>query len=65
MAHKRKRKSKRRKQMEALVYRKTHKDYKGRFQGKPSIMVLRKEGSTIVPVEELTIKELVSRLPRR
>lgn len=58
-------KSKRRKKFEALVYKYTHRDYKGRTDGKPSIMILRNGGTTIVPVEELTNRELVQHIPRK
>jgi hypothetical protein len=65
MAHKRKRKSKRRKFFENLVYKLTHRDFKTKSGGKPKILVLRNEGTTLVPVAELTNRELVARLPRR
>jgi hypothetical protein len=47
--------------LEKGVYRKTHKDFKGRLDGKPSILVCRAEGTTIVTMEQLTEEELLSR----
>jgi hypothetical protein len=64
MARKKK-KSSRRKRLESLLYKFTHRDYKGRMGGKPSVMILRSSGSTIVPVEDLTNRELVRNMPRK
>ena len=47
--------------LEKSVYRKTHKDFKGILDGKPSILVCRAEGTTIVTMEQLTEDELLSR----
>jgi hypothetical protein len=64
MPRKRK-KSARRRRFEKLVYQYTHKDYKTKVDGKPSVLVLRRGGTTLVPVEELTNREIVSHLPRK
>lgn len=53
-----------RQRKEDAVYFATHHDFKGRFGGVRSIMVLRNGGSTIVPLSELTDEEISSRLPK-
>lgn len=51
-----------REQQLQLIYRHTHRDYKGRVSGVPSILVLR--GSTMLfPLSDLTDEEIASRLP--
>lgn len=47
------------------VYRATHADYKGKINGQRSIMVLRSGGTTIVPLHDLTDKEVEDRLPKK
>ena len=45
-----------------LIYRHTHKDYKGKIDGKPSILVCR-GGTCLVMLEDLTDAEIADKLP--
>lgn len=45
------------------VYRHTHSDYKGEINGVRTIMVYR-NGSTLVALDDLTDKEINERLPK-
>ena len=45
-----------------LIYRHTHKDYKGKIDGKPSILVCR-GGTCLVMLDDLTDAEIAERLP--
>ena len=47
----------------ALIYRHTHKDYKGKIGGCGAIMVLRKGGTSLVMMTDLTDAEIASNLP--
>ena len=47
----------------ALIYRHTHRDYKGKIGGCGSILVLRDGGTTLVMMTDLTDAEIASRLP--
>jgi hypothetical protein len=47
----------------ALVYRHTHRDYKGRINGERTIMVYR-NGTCLVRLVDLTDEEIESRLPK-
>jgi hypothetical protein len=47
----------------ALIYRHTHRDYRGTINGEKSIMTLRNGGSTIVPLSALTDDEIAGALP--
>ena len=53
-----------RQRKEDAVYRTTHSDFKGTYEGQRSIMVLRNGGSTIVLLSLLTDEEISSRLPK-
>ena len=44
-----------------IVWRKTHKDYKGKIEGVKYIMIFR-NGSTLIPLDSLTDKEIDSRI---
>lgn len=46
-----------------LIWKKTHKDYKGGRGKNRSIMVLRNGGSKIVLLTDLTTDEIIKRLP--
>jgi hypothetical protein len=46
-----------------LIYLHTHRDYKGRIDGHPAILVLREGGTHSVPMTELTDAEIADRLP--
>lgn len=46
-----------------LIYRHTHRDYKGNYNGVKSIMVCRGGASCIVPLDELTEAEVADLLP--
>ena len=46
-----------------LVWRKTHRDYKGTLNGERSIMVYR-QGTCLVLLKDLTDEEIEARLPR-
>lgn len=52
-----------REQQLRLIYRHTHKDYKGEINGVKGILVLRQSGSCSVPLEQLTDAEIADRLP--
>ena len=45
-----------------LIYRHTHKDYKGKIDGKPSILACR-GGTCLVMLDDLTDAEIAERLP--
>ena len=47
----------------ALIYRHTHRDYKGNYGGVKSIMVCRGGASCVVPLDGLTEAEVADRLP--
>lgn len=46
-----------------LIYRHTHRDYKGNYGGVKSIMVCRDGASCVVPLDALTEAEVADRLP--
>lgn len=46
-----------------LIYRHTHRDYKGSYGGAKSIMVCRDGASCLVPLDCLTEAEIADRLP--
>ena len=46
-----------------LVWRHTHRDYKGKLNGERSIMVYR-QGTCLVLLKDLTDEEIESRIPR-
>ena len=46
-----------------LIYRHTHRDYKGKVGGVGAILVLRDGGTTLVGMTSLTEKEIASLLP--
>ena len=52
-----------REQQLRLIYRHTHKDYKGAIDGVKGILVLRGGASCAVPLEQLTDAEIADRLP--
>lgn len=47
----------------ALIYRHTHRDYKGNYGGVKTIMVCRGGASCVVPLDGLTEAEVADRLP--
>lgn len=51
-----------RKQKETLIYRHTHRDYRG-STGDKAILVMRAAGTTLVPLTELTEAEVEDLLP--
>ncbi|CAM5767138.1 hypothetical protein [Bosea minatitlanensis] len=52
----------RKKQLDA-VWAATHRDYKGRIEGRRTIMVNRR-GTCLVYLEDLTDQEIAERLPK-
>lgn len=46
-----------------LIYRHTPRDYKGRLNGERTVLVLRKGGTTLVPLSALTDEEIHRMLP--
>jgi len=46
-----------------LIYRHTHRDYRGNYGGVKSIMVCRGGASCVVPLDGLTEAEVADRLP--
>ena len=47
----------------ALIYRHTHRDYKGNLNGERNILTLRQGGTTLVPMSALTAEEIADKLP--
>ena len=47
-----------------LIWRHTHRDYRGTMKGVRNILVLRRGGTTLVPLSDLTDAEIADRLPR-
>lgn len=47
----------------ALIYRHTHRDYKGNLNGERNILTLRQGGTTLVPLSALTDAEIADKLP--
>lgn len=47
----------------ALIYRHTHRDYKGRIDGIKTVLVLRAGGTTLVDLNSLTDAEIAIMLP--
>lgn len=52
-----------REQKLALIYRHTHKDFKGRMNGERNILVLRAGGTTLIPLSALTDAEIAAKFP--
>lgn len=44
--------------VEGAIYRKTHKDYKGKVKGKRAVLMLTDKGTTLVPLASLSDLEL-------
>jgi hypothetical protein len=44
--------------VEGAIYRKTHKDYKGKVGGKRAVLMLRNGMTTLVPLHSLSDLEL-------
>ncbi len=47
----------------ALIYRHTHRDFKGKVGGIGAIMIMRNGGTTLVGMTSLTDEEIASKLP--
>jgi len=47
----------------AMIYRHTHRDFKGSYDGVKTIMVCRGGASCVVSLDELTEAEVADRLP--
>lgn len=52
-----------RKEALAKIWRETHSDFKGKINGVKSIMILRKGGSVLCPLDGLTDPEILTRVP--
>jgi hypothetical protein len=48
----------------AAVWKATHRDYKGKIDGKKAVMVYR-NGTTSVPLDDLTNAEIIRLLPQK
>lgn len=46
-----------------LIYRHTHRDYKGRLNGQRTVLTLRQGGTTLVQLDSLTDAEIADKLP--
>lgn len=61
--------AKTRKKLESLLWKNTHKDFRGTFaqhgRTMKCILVLRSGGTTLVDLGSLTTEELLSKLPKR
>lgn len=49
--------------VEALVWKHTHKDYRGFVRGKRSVLVLGERGTTLQPLDSMSREQLLSLLP--
>ena len=56
-----------RKQLEALVWKHTHRDYRGKIDGKRNIMGMdpKTGGSCLVFLHQMTEEELIEALPSK
>ena len=54
-----------RKKLESLVYKHTHKDFKGKIDGNRTILVGTPEGTCLVFLSSLTDEQLWSRVPQK
>jgi hypothetical protein len=50
--------AKERKTLEALIWKRTHKDYRSVFEGKKSVLVNGPRGTTLTPLSSLSIEQL-------
>jgi hypothetical protein len=48
----------------AVVWGATPKDYRGKIDGKKAILVLRDGATCLVPLTDLTDKEITRRIPK-
>lgn len=48
----------------AAIWKATHRDFKGVFEGSRQILVLRAGGTCSVPLESLTEAEIADKLPK-
>jgi hypothetical protein len=48
----------------AVIWGKTHRDFRSKLNGKKSILVLREGGTTLVPLEDLTDTEIAQKMPK-
>jgi hypothetical protein len=55
-----------RKKLEALLWKNTHKDFRGSIDGVKNVLVNRgAEGTCLVSLDALTDQELLSKIPKR
>lgn len=47
------------------VWFETHQDYRGEVEGRPAILARRAGRTVLVPLDDLTAREVRSRLPAR
>jgi hypothetical protein len=58
--------AKTRKKLEALLWKNTHKDFRGSIDGEKNVLINRGgEGTCLVPLSALTDEELLGKLPKR
>jgi chorismate mutase len=58
--------AKTRKKLEALLWKNTHKDFRGSIDGAKNVLINRGgEGTCLVPLDALTDEELLGKLPKR
>jgi len=56
---------KRRKELERLVWKHTHRDFKGKYQGQKTVLTLGPKGTTMVAISDLSDDELLKKIPSR
>jgi hypothetical protein len=57
--------SKARKNLENLLWKNTHRDFRGSIDGEKNVLVLRPEGTCLVSISSLTDEELLDKMPKR
>jgi hypothetical protein len=58
--------AKTRKKLESLLWKNTHKDFRGSIDGVKNVLVNRgSEGTCLVPLSALTEEELLGKIPKR
>lgn len=48
----------------AVIWGKTHRNYRGKVNGQKAILVLRDGGTQLVPLSALTDAEIAARMPK-
>lgn len=54
-----------RKKLESLLWKNTHKDFRGSIDGVKNVLLLTAQGTCLYPLSALTDEELLSKIPKR